>query len=151
MEEPMTYEQRKKLNAMCGDVSNQVPWMVNGIIRKMHKDQWRHFFCAHVIGCDKASSIEGDQIVIFSRSSNELNLHTAQSAIDLIQHFGDSKQVVWSDPTLASQIKQAKSADDAAKSQEPAQEAAVVSAPVVSAPVVEDEWTKQYDSTEGQP
>lgn len=96
--EMMTWEQRKRLNAMCNDLAEQVPWMVNGNVTKMDKDSWRHFFCAHVLGNDKAPSIEGDQIVIFSRSSNELTKRDAQQCIDLILHFGDSKQVQWKDP-----------------------------------------------------
>ena len=98
--EMMTPKQRGKLNACCGDVSEQVPWMINGIVRKMDKDQWRWFFVAHVLGSAKAPSIEGDQIVIFSRSSNELTKRDAQQCIDLILHFGGSRdpQVVWKDP-----------------------------------------------------
>lgn len=98
--EPMTHEQRKRLNAMCGDVANQVPWMLGGSVRHMTKDEWRHFFVAHVMGNATAPSIDGDRIIIFSRSSNDMDKEQATRCIDLIMHFGDSKQVQWTDPKL---------------------------------------------------
>lgn len=102
--DPMTHEQRKKLNAMCGDLEKQVMWNVSGIERKMHKDDWRYFFVAHVLGNATAPSIEGDRLIVFSRSSRDLRVGTAQACIDLIQHFGDSKGVMWTDPDFVSQM-----------------------------------------------
>lgn len=102
--EPMTRDQQKRLNAMCEDIAEQVPWMLSGSIRKMTKDQWRHFFVAHVIGSASAPSVHGDQIIIFSRSSLEMDKQTAAKCIDLIMHFGDSKEVKWSDPKLVQML-----------------------------------------------
>ena len=102
--EPMTHEQRKRLNAMCGDIATQVPWMVGGSIRTMSKDEWRHFFVAHVMGNATAPSIDGDRIIIFSRSSNEMDKAQATRCIDLIMHFGDSKGVTWTDPKLVQML-----------------------------------------------
>ena len=107
MVEPMTPAQRRFLNASCQDLADQVPWMINGQIRKMGKDQWRHFMVAQSLGYDKAPSIEGDQIVIFAKSSKELDKESAQRCIDLIVHFGDSRQVMWRDPKFISQMREA--------------------------------------------
>lgn len=100
----MTREQQKKLNAMCGDLSAQVPWEVGGIKRNMHKDDWRYFMVAHVLGNAMAPSIDGDRMIVFSRSSRELKVCTAQACIDLIQHFGDARGVMWTDPDFRSQV-----------------------------------------------
>lgn len=105
MNEPMTAEQRRRLNAMCQDIADQVPWMVSGNIRKMDKDEWRWYFCAHVLGNATSPSIEGDRIIIFSRSSRELDKVAASKCIDLIMMFGDSKGVTWKDPKIIEMLK----------------------------------------------
>lgn len=102
--QPMSREQQKKLNAMCRDLSQQVPWEINGIRRTMHADDWRYFMVAHVLGNAMAPSIDGDRMIVFSRSSRELRIGTAQACIDLIQHFGDARGVMWSDPDFRSQM-----------------------------------------------
>ncbi len=102
--DPMTEDQRSKLNAMCGDLSKQVPWEVNGTLRRMAKDDWRHFLCAHILNQPMAPSIEGDKFILLACSSKGLTVYTASQVIELAMHFGDSKQVKWKDPKLASYI-----------------------------------------------
>ncbi len=101
----MTPDQSKKLNAMCGDLERQIPWVISGEMRKMSKDEWRHFFCAEIMGNKTAPSIDGSRIIIFSRSSKELTDEQAGQCIELIMHFGDSKMVKWSDPELVQMMK----------------------------------------------
>lgn len=104
---PMTRKQQKKLNAMCGDMANQVDWPVDGVLRRMHKDDWRLLMVSTVLRQPIASGVDGGPSVVLGRSSKELTVRTAQTVLDLLQHLGDSKSVNWSDENFQSQMRQA--------------------------------------------
>lgn len=90
----------RKMHAMCGDLSRQVTWVVNGIPTKMTKDDWRHFMVAHVRKQMMAPSIDNDFLVIFSESSKSLSVGEKSRMIDMMYALGADKGVIWSEPKL---------------------------------------------------
>lgn len=92
--------QDRKMHAMCGDLSRQVKWMVNGIMTYMSKDDWRHFMVAHIRKQMMAPSVDGDFMVIFSGSSKSLCIAEKAQMIDLMYALGTDKGVIWSEPRL---------------------------------------------------
>lgn len=106
--EPMTAKQRRMLNAVCGDLSEQIAW--HG--RRMGKDDWRHFIAAVILkqpivpGFDMGDGQRG--FVVLQRSSLELTKTQASEAITQLIVFGDDpasqeqaqRPVMWCDKVL---------------------------------------------------
>lgn len=88
-EEPMTAKQRRMLNAVCGDLADQVSWFG----RRMDKDSWRHFIAAVILkqpmvpGLDRGDGERG--FVVLQRSSKELSKSQASEAISELVILGD--------------------------------------------------------------
>lgn len=95
-------ELTKKLHAMCGDLSKQVKWSVNGNMVHMSRDDWRHFICAHVRPSQRVlPKVDGDGIVILGVSSKTLNKAEKCLAIELMYELGSRSSVRWTDPKEA--------------------------------------------------
>ena len=96
----MTPKQRRRLNAMCGDLSAQVTWFLNdGSETKLHKDDWRHIFAGKELGERYVRDPEDrNRLVTLAASSKQLGDREASSVIQRIFAFGDEMGVNWTDP-----------------------------------------------------
>jgi 2-keto-3-deoxy-galactonokinase len=90
MREPLiTEEQKRMLNAACGDLAAQVRW--HGF--RMAKDDWRHFLCGTVMGWRMMPGYDRGQgapgFVMLGGSSLKLTKAQATEAIEMAFHIGD--------------------------------------------------------------
>ena len=91
-EEMLTEQQRKILNAACGDLANQIVW--HG--QRMSKDDWRHFISGTVkgwrtvMGYDRGEGAPG--IVMLGASSLSLRKSDCIDAITMAFHIGDDPE-----------------------------------------------------------
>lgn len=104
----MTDEQRRMLNAICGDLSRQVSWFGE----RLTKDGWRHFLSGHVLGWRMLPGIDRGEgprgFVMLGGSSKELSKTLARNAITCGLQIGDHPDeqglscspVRWSDVVL---------------------------------------------------
>lgn len=97
----MTREQQKRLNAMCGDLSEQVVWSVriDGVDypQKLHRDDWRHMWAGIRLGAKIVPNPEyAGHYMTLSASSLRLTVEDAAEVLDMIQAFGDQHEVRWS-------------------------------------------------------
>ena len=99
-EEPRNLEQNAKLWAMLGDLSEQVDWPVDGRMAKLTKEDWKDIMTAGLERDQRVTQgIEGG-FVILGRHTSRMSKRTMAALIELIQHFGDSRAVAWSDPKI---------------------------------------------------
>lgn len=88
--EMMTTEQRKLLNAACGDLSKQISWHGNWLSH----DDWRHFISGNVLGWrmlpgyNTGEGITG--FIMLGGSSLKLTKTQATQAIEMAFHIGDA-------------------------------------------------------------
>lgn len=104
----MTDEQRKMLNAVCGDLSAQITW--HGF--RLSKDDWRHLIAGTVLGWRCVRGIDRGEgapgIVMLGGSSLSLSKSLAKDAITQGLAIGDDPSsqdldaapVRWSDAVL---------------------------------------------------
>lgn len=89
-----TNDQNAKLQAMCGDVAEQVQW--HG--QWLSKDDWRHMFVASYRKGQRAvPGIDGG-FVVLGASSRDLRVAEAADVIEIIYAFGAEHGVQWSEP-----------------------------------------------------
>ena len=102
----MTPEQRRKLNAMCGDLSAQVTWfMQDGSPVKLHKDDWRHVFAGKQLGVRYVRDPEDwTRLVTLNGSSRDLSERQASELIERLYAFGSDMSVAWSDPEESARL-----------------------------------------------
>jgi len=86
--------QNRRLWASLGDVSAQVEWWG----RKLSPEEWKHVFSAGMKKQDVVPNIEGSGFVVLGLSTSKMSKQEFADLLDLIQHFGDSKGVKWSEP-----------------------------------------------------
>lgn len=98
--QPMTRDQQKRLNAMCGDLSAQVTWFLNDDTPvKLHKDDWRHVFAGKQLGLRYVRDPEDrTRLVTLNASSRDLSEGQASELIERLYAFGADMKVQWSDP-----------------------------------------------------
>jgi|SRR6185436_7854049 len=98
-----TAQQRKILNAACGDLAKQINWHGN----RLSKDEWRHFFSGTVMGWrmlpayDYGNGAPG--FIMLGGSSLKMNKKQYSEAITMVFHLGDDplsqglqcKRVQW--------------------------------------------------------
>jgi hypothetical protein len=108
-QEMLTEEQRRFLNAICGDLAKQLPW--HGGIR-LSKDDYRHMIAGTVLGWRTMPGIDrGDGQrgwIMLGGSSLDLRKDDCTTAITVALHIGDhpdeqglnSRPVRWSDTVL---------------------------------------------------
>lgn len=100
-EEPQSDEQRSKMWAMLGDLSAQVQWPVNGRMQRLTKEDWKDLMTSGLEQNQRiAQGIEGGFVVLGARTS-KMGKKRMTALIELIQFFGDERQVQWSDPRRA--------------------------------------------------
>jgi hypothetical protein len=88
--ERITEEQRRTLNAACGDLASQIVW--HGF--RLTKDDWRHFLCGTVKGWrmlpgyDRGEGAPG--FVMLGGSSLTLSKEQASDALTIAFQIGDA-------------------------------------------------------------
>jgi hypothetical protein len=104
----MTDEQRRMLNAVCGDLSKQVRWHGN----RLSKDDWRHMLAGTMLGWRMMPGIDRGEgapgFIMLGGSSLNLSKSQAADAITCGLAIGDApdsqgldaKPVEWSDAVL---------------------------------------------------
>ena len=111
----MPAPQRKRFWAMVGDIAKQVPLVIGGYQTLAHKDDWRQVFaCALMQETRIAEGLDGQKVVlglrlrdIFPRDMpEEAAKARASDLITIVQAFGDSHSVKWSDPKEAALMAQ---------------------------------------------
>ncbi len=97
---PHLANQRKTLNAICGDLAKQVPWPVpqpDGEIAMelLSKDDWRHMMvAAYRKDCRTVPGINGG-FVVLGASSKDLNRRQYDDVIEMARAFGSERKVRW--------------------------------------------------------
>lgn len=106
--EMLSIEQRKFLNAICGDLAAQVAWHGN----RLTKDDWRHMIAGTVLGWRMMPGIDlGDGkpgMIMLGGSSLDLRKAECIEAITMALQIGDHpdeqglkcKPVQWCDAVL---------------------------------------------------
>lgn len=101
----MTDAQRRMLNAVCGDLAEQIVWHGN----RLTKDDWRHMISGTMLGWRVMPAIDRGQgaagLVMLGGSSLSLSRTLAKDAITCGLQIGDHpedqglkcKPVVWCD------------------------------------------------------
>lgn len=88
-QEMLTLEQRKFLNAICGDLAAQIAWHGN----RLTKDDWRHMIAGTVLGWRMMPGIDlGDGkpgMIMLGGSSLDLRKAECAEAITMALHIGD--------------------------------------------------------------
>jgi hypothetical protein len=88
----ITDEQRKMLNAACGDLANQVRWHGN----RLSKDDWRHLIAGTVLGWRMMPAYDRGQgaagFIMLGGSSLKLTKAQCIEAIEIAFHIGDCPQ-----------------------------------------------------------
>jgi hypothetical protein len=86
----LTEQQRKILNAACGDLAEQVKWY--GF--RLSKDDWRHFIAGTVLGWRMLPGIDRGEgapgFVMLGGSSLDLSKEKCSDAISLVFSIGDA-------------------------------------------------------------
>ena len=102
VDEPLrSDDSNAKMWAMLHDVSAQVEWPVDGVMQKLPAEDWKAILTAGLKRSQRiAQGIEGGVVVLGSRTSRMTQKRMSE-LMELIQFFGDSKQVRWSDPKRA--------------------------------------------------
>lgn len=91
-EEMLTEEQRRFLNAICGDLARGIDWFG----AHMDKDDWRHFISGNVMGWrmvpgyDDGAGKRG--FVMLGGSSLKLRKAECIEAITMALHIGDEPE-----------------------------------------------------------
>lgn len=104
----MTDKQRKMLNAVCGDLAEQVAWHGN----HLSKDDWRHMLAGTMLGWRMMPAIDRGEgaagFIMLGGSSLKLTKSQAADAITAGLQIGDhpedqrlrAKPVRWSDAVM---------------------------------------------------
>lgn len=95
--------QNSRMWAMLTDVSRQVQWFVDGKMRLLKPEEWKHIFSA---GLKKhqsvAAGIDGG-FVILAQSTSKMTIGDMSDLMEIMSAFGSEPEhlVQWSDPKLA--------------------------------------------------
>jgi hypothetical protein len=91
-------EQNARMWAMLGDISTQVPWVVNGETVTMSSEDWKDVLTA---GLRKelrvAKGIDGGMVFLGQRTSR-MTVAQMTDLIEFMFAFGGPRGVVWTDP-----------------------------------------------------
>ena len=86
----LTEEQRRTLNAACGDLAAQLTWY--GF--RLSKDDWRHFIAGTVLGFRMLPGINRGEgapgFVMLGGSSLDLTKRQCSEALELVFALGDA-------------------------------------------------------------
>lgn len=104
----MTAKQQNMLNAVCGDLANQLHWHGN----RLSKDDWRHMLAGTMLGWRMMPAIDRGEgaagFIMLGGSSLKLTKSQAADAITVALQIGDhpedqglrARPVRWSDTVL---------------------------------------------------
>ena len=94
--------QSDKMWAMLRDISNQVEWMVDGVMQKLPPECWKDILSAGLKKNQRvAQGVEGGFVILGVRTS-KMKVGEMAELIEFIQFFGDEKGVVWTKDDLQS-------------------------------------------------
>lgn len=112
LDDEMTDPQRKRLNAMCGDLAKQLrlDFATGHYVhvtaapggKRLAKDDWRHLMVAVLKGQTSVPHPEGRGFIVLGQSSKQLGKRLTCELIDLIDAFGSVRGVQWTDPEQVS-------------------------------------------------
>lgn len=87
--EALTEQQRKILNAACGDLADQINWHGN----RLSKDDWRHMIAGTILGWRMMPAIDRGEgragFIMLGGSSLKLTKGQCIDAITMAFHIGD--------------------------------------------------------------
>jgi hypothetical protein len=86
-------DQNDKMWAMLTDLSEQVIW--HGV--RLEPEEWKDVMTAGLQKQRAVPGIDGGFVILGQRTS-KMSVRAMTELIELIGHFGDSRQVVWTDP-----------------------------------------------------
>lgn len=86
---------RKKWHAMCGDLEEQVPEYKGA---KMNLDRWKAVSMAVVIEQEWLPAWDGNGVVPFRKSSENLTKKQYCDCIEVVYMIGAHFDVAWTDP-----------------------------------------------------
>lgn len=86
-------DQNRKLNAMCGDLAEQVKW--HG--QMLSKDDWRHMFVAAYRKEQRVVPGFDGGFIVLGASSRGLTVPECIDVIEMMFAFGAEKGVRWSE------------------------------------------------------
>lgn len=108
LDDEMTDPQRKRLNAMCGDLAKQLrlDFATGQYVlateapggKRLDTDSWRHMMVAVLKGQTSVPHPEGRGFIVLGQSSKQLGKRLTCDLIDLIDAFGSTRGVQWTDP-----------------------------------------------------
>lgn len=88
-EEMLSTQQRKILNAACGDLADQIVWHGN----RLSKDDWRHMIAGTILGWRMMPAIDRGEgapgFIMLGGSSLSLTKQACIDAITMAFHLGD--------------------------------------------------------------
>lgn len=87
-------DQNRKLNAMCGDLAEQVEW--HG--QMLSKDDWRHMFVAAYRKEQRVVPGFDGGFIVLGASSRGLTVPECMDVIEMMFVFGAERGVKWDDP-----------------------------------------------------
>ena len=93
-------EQNAKMWAMLTDISRQLLWPVNGREVRMCPADWKHVLSAGLKKEQRvAAGIDGG-FVILGQHTSRFTVGEMADMITLMEAFGSTRNVVWTDPKL---------------------------------------------------
>jgi hypothetical protein len=91
-------EQNEKMWAMLTDISAQIPWLVNGQMTMLSKEDWKDILSASLFkGLRLAYSTDGDAFVLLGRRTKDFSIADMSQFIEFIYAFGADRGVKWSE------------------------------------------------------
>lgn len=107
-QEPRNLDQNARLWAKLHDIARQVQWPMNGQMQRLTAEDWKHIFTAGLEqGQRIAQGIEGG-FVVLGTSTSRMSKRKMAELIELVQLFGDQRQVRWTE--LANEYEEARMA-----------------------------------------
>lgn len=103
-EEENSWEQKKKLHAMIGDISKQLTFLG----QKWSKAEWKFFIFASAHGQELIPNLFGPGLIATNRKRvTGLPMPTMSDLIMQVQVYGDERNVRWSDPEYQAMMAEA--------------------------------------------
>ena len=95
--QPRTVDQNAKMWALLRDVSEQVPWPVNGCMTKLSAEDFKDIFTASLTKHHRmASGIDGGFVILGMRTS-KMTKEQLSELVELIYAFGAEHDVKWTE------------------------------------------------------
>ena len=102
-EEPRTESQNDKLWPGLRDIARQLMWPVDGSMQRLNEYDWKNIISAGLEKQRMAAGIEGGWVMLGS-STSRMSKRKFCELLTLVQHFGDSKQVRWTNAKWLAEV-----------------------------------------------